>query len=363
MKSSEWLAVAPAFLCALLLAPARGAPAEALAYVTNQGDGVTVIDLATLQPVRTIEVGKDPRGIGITPDGRTLVTANQADGDISVVDAASGRTLHRIPVGKNAEFVRVGPDGRFAYVTYEPSSSGKPPAKDEKAGKDKGGHAEAEGEAAEIAVIDLAKSEVSARLPASLETEGMDFSPDGSQLVVANEGDDTVVVYDLASGRAVKRIDVSPHGKRPRGVKFAPDGSIVVVTLENSDNFLVLDRHYDVVKAVATGKGPYGVAFEPGGAALWIAAARSGEVDVLDARTFAPLASIPVGKRCWHFSFTPDGRNALVACGRSDAVTVIDVAKRQAASTLAGFKQPWGIVTYPKASGSLDGSYVGPAGH
>ena len=359
MKSSAWLAVAPASLCALLLAPAQGAPAEALAYVTNQGDGVTVIDLATLQPVRTIEVGKDPRGIGITPDGRTLVTANQADGDISVVDAASGRTLHRIAVGKNAEFVRVGPDGRFAYVTYEPSSSGKPPAKEEKADKDKAGRAEAEGEAAEIAVIDLSKSDVSARLPASLETEGMDFSPDGRQLVVANEGDDTVVVYDLASGRAIKRIDVSPYGKRPRGVKFAPDGSIVVVTLENSDNVLVLDRHYDFVKAVATGKGPYGVAFEPGGAALWIAAARSGEVDVLDARTFAPLASIPVGKRCWHFTFTPDGKNALVACGRSDAVTVIDVARRQAASTLTGFKQPWGIVTYPKASGSLDGSYVG----
>jgi YVTN family beta-propeller protein len=142
-------------------------------------------------------------------------------------------------------------------------------------------------------------------------------------------------------------------------VKFAPDGSMIVVTLENSDNFLVLDPRYDVVKAVATGQGPYGVAFEPGGAALWIAAARSGEIRVLDARTFAPVASIPVGKRCWHFSFTPDGSRALVACGRSDAVAVIDVATRQPASTLAGFKQPWGIVTYPKASGSLDGSYVG----
>jgi YVTN family beta-propeller protein len=352
MRFLHWLVVCTLPVFAAAIGPARGAPAAGVAYVTNQGDGVTVIDLATLQTQRTIEVGKDPRGVGITPDGRTLVTANQADADVSVIDTATGKTVHRIAVGKNAEFVRVGPDGRFAYVTYEPSSSGKPPAEENQSG----GKAEEKAEAAEIAIIDLSKFQVSARLPASLETEGMDFSPDARQLVVANEGDNTVVVYELESARAIKKIDVSPYGSRPRGVKFSPDGSMVLVTLENSDNFLVLDSRYNVLKAIASGKGPYGVAFEPGGATVWIATARSDQIQVLDARTFAPVASIPVGKRCWHFSFTPDGQKVLVACGRSNTVTVIDVAKRQAVSSLAGFKQPWGIVTYPKASGSLDTS-------
>jgi len=358
MKSPHWIAAAWALpLLAAAAGPPQGAPAEGLAYVTNQGDGVSVIDLATLKPVRTIAVGKDPRGIGITPDGRLLVVANQADEDVSVVDTATGQTLHRVAIGKNAEFVRVGPTGATAYVTYEPSSSGKPPSKEgpaEKAEQHGKAGRDEQPEAAEIAVVDLSTFSVSARLPASPETEGMDFSPDARQLVVANEGDDTVVVYDLASGRAAKKIDVAPYGKRPRGVKFSPDGSIVLVTLESSDNFLVLDARYNVVKAVATGKGPYGVAFEPGGAHVWIAAARSEQVQVLDAKTFAPVAQIPVGKRCWHFTFTPDGLKALVACGRSDAVTVIDVPKLQAIATLTGFQQPWGIVTYPKASGSLD---------
>jgi len=357
MRFPLWNALRALLVCASAAALAPSASAASLAYVTNQGGGVDVIDLAALKTVRTIAVGKDPRGIGITPDGRLLVTANQADADVSVIDTASGNTLHRIAVGKNAEFVRVSPNGLFAYVTYEPSSSGKPPAKAEapKTGAKPApaGHDE-ESTPAEIAVIDLAEFAVSARLPASLETEGMEFSPDGRNLIVANEGDDTVVVYDLQSKRAVKRIDVSPFGSRPRGVKVAPDGSAYLVTLENSDNFLVLDAHYDVLKAVPTGKGPYGVAFEPGGARVWIATSRSEQIQVLDARSFAPVASIPVGKRCWHFSFTPDGQKALVACGRSDAVTVIDVATRQAVATLTGFKQPWGIVTYPKSEGSLD---------
>jgi YVTN family beta-propeller protein len=356
MKLVLWLAASSVSLLALTPS-AQAAPPESFAYVTNQGGGVSVIDLATLKTVRTLAVGKDPRGVGITPDGRELVTANQADADVSVVDPRSGETLHRIAVGKNAEFVRVGPDGRFAYVTYEPSSSGKPPGKDEKGEKGGKGKAGGEGEGAEpaeIAVIDLSKFEVASRLPASLETEGMDFSPDGRNLIVANEGDDTVVVYDLGSGRAIKKIDVTPYGRRPRGVKVSPDGSTCIVTLESSDNFLVLDARYDVLKAVPTGKGPYGVAFEPGGAALWIAAARSQQLEVLDAKTFAQIAAIPVGKRCWHFTFTPDGSQVLAACGRSDSITVIDARKREVVTTLTGFNQPWGIVTYPKAYGSLD---------
>jgi YVTN family beta-propeller protein len=355
MASSRWLAFCTFCLFAAALQSAWCAPVEGVAYVTNQGDGVTVIDLTSLKNDRTIPVGKDPRGLGITPDGRMLVTANQADEDVSVIDTATGKTIHRIVVGKNAEFVRVSPDGHFAYVTYEPSSSGKPPGKEEAGAKAGQGERAGEAEPAEIAVVDLAKFAVSARLPASLETEGMDFSPNGRDLIVANEGDDTVVVYDLASARAVKKIDVSRFGKRPRGVKVSPDGSMVLVTLESSDNFLVLDSHYEPQKAVPTGKGPYGVAFDPTGATVWIAAARSEQIQVLDAKSFAPVASIPVGKRCWHFSFTPDGKKALVACGRSDSLSVIDVATHQPVTTLTGFRQPWGIVTYPKASGSLDG--------
>jgi YVTN family beta-propeller protein len=344
----------------LLIAPARAATPTNVAYVTNQGGGVSVIDLGTMNVVRVIQVGKDPRGIAITGDGRRLIVANQADADVSIVDTGTGTTLKRIGVGKNAEFVRVGPDSRFAYVTYEPSSSGKPPAPSEKSdareAPGKGGQDD-DAARAEIAVIDLQLLEVTARLPASLETEGMEFSPDGRRLVVANEGDDTVVVYDLAGGKAAKSIDVTPYGKRPRGVKVSPDGAAYLVTLENSDNFLVLDAQLNVVKAVATGQGPYGVAYQPGGARIWIATARSQQVQVLDAATYAPLASVPVGKRCWHFSFTPDGTKVLVACGRSDALSVIDTASLKADS-LPGFKQPWGVVTYPKSNGSLDSAAV-----
>jgi YVTN family beta-propeller protein len=75
---------------------------------------------------------------------------------------------------------------------------------------------------------------------------------------------------------------------------------------------------------------------------------------VFDAKSHARIAEIPVGKRCWHFSFTPDEDRLLAACGRSNDLVVVDAASYQVVKALPGFAMPWGVVTYPRSSGSLD---------
>ena len=331
--------------CACAQQPPASAPGD-VAYVTSQGGGVTVLDTRTLAPVAQIAVGPGPRGVAITPDGRWLLTANQKTADVSVVDTAARKEVRRIPVGKNVEFMRVSPDGKLALVTYEPSSTGKP-------GEETKESKESE-IPAEVAVIDLGKWAVVGRMKAAPETEGIEFSPDDRFAVVANEGDNTIAVYDLATQRKVRTIDVSRYGSRPRGVKLSPDGQRYVVTLENSNNFLLLDTDFKVLKSVPTARGPYGVAFDREGRRIWIAAARSRRLEAFDAHSLAQLASIPVGKRCWHFSFTPDARNLLLACGRSNALEVVDPTHYEVTETLRGYELPWGVVTYPKSPGSLD---------
>lgn len=340
------------FLGLLLILGAFRASAQApenVAYVTNQGNGVTVIDLTQLQPVKVIDVGGEgPRGVALTPDGKYLLTANQKTLDVSVIDTATSKILHRIRVGKNPEFLRIMPDGSKAFVTYEPASTGGPPKKD---GKEE---EEEDSVPGHLAVIDLKSMSVVGDITGAPETEGIEFSADGKHMIVTNEGNDTLTVYELATNRLVKNIDISPHGSRPRGVKRAPDGSMYIVTLENSNNFLVLDRDYNVTKSVPTAEGPYGVAFDRSGKRIWVTAARGKRLQAFDANTFAEIASVPVGNRCWHFSFTPDESKVLVACGRSDAVEVIDAQKYAPIKTFSDLKLPWGVVTYPKSYGSLD---------
>jgi YVTN family beta-propeller protein len=346
VKGIAWAALG--ILGCLHAHPGHAAVPENVAYVTSQGGGVTVLDTRTMKPLAQIAVGPGPRGLAITPDGRWLLTANQGSSDVSVVDTASFREVKRIPVGKNVEFMRVSPDGRRALVTYEPSSTGRPSGKAAEESKEEAAVP------AEVAVIGLRTWSVIGRMKAAPETEGIEFSADRKSAVVANEGDNTLAVYELATLRKVRTIDVSSFGARPRGIKISPDGKNYVVTLETSSNFLLLDERFDVLKSVPTANGPYGVAFAPDGRQIWIASARAGRLQVFDARSLALVASIPVGKRCWHFSFTPDSRAVLLACGRSNAIEVIDPKAYRVVDTLQGYKLPWGIVTYPKSAGSLD---------
>lgn len=346
---------------AALAAVAVPAYAEGVIYVTNQDGGVDVLDVASLTRLRSAELGDaTPRGMALTPDGKMLLTANQKTGDVAVIDTQTMTVARHIAIGKNPEFLRILPDGSKAFVTYEPSSTGGPPPREgKKEGKKDGkrdGKDDDEGPAkpGQVAVIDLKTWRVVASIVGAPETEGIEFTADGKHVAVTNEGDDTITVYDIASGKLVQRVDLSKYGQRPRGLKVAPDGQSYVVTMESSNSFLVLDAGFKVVKSVATALGPYGVAFDRTGGRIVVAAARGGRLEVFDARTHARIAEVPVGKRCWHFSFTPDERRLLAACGRSNELVVVDAASYQVVKTLPGFATPWGVVAYPRSSGSLD---------
>jgi YVTN family beta-propeller protein len=57
---------------------------------------VRVIDTATLSEVTTIDVGVDPVGLAVRPDGSELWVANHVSDSVSVVSLAAGPTLHQV---------------------------------------------------------------------------------------------------------------------------------------------------------------------------------------------------------------------------------------------------------------------------
>ncbi|MDR2875643.1 MAG: beta-propeller fold lactonase family protein [Methylobacillus sp.] len=352
MNSIKNYGLAAALLTALGASSGAMAADQGYAYVSNQDGGVTIIDLATLETTGDIDIkATSPRGIGITPDGKYIITANRDDGNISVIDRASGTVEAHIPIGKNPEFVRV--LGDKVFVSYEPDSAGGPPPKPGEA-PNKDDDDDGEKQPAEIAIVDLAQGKVTQRIVGGPETEGIEFSADGKQLVITNESDNTITVHDMQSGKLLKTIQTHQYGDRPRGIKVAPDGSFYVSTLEYGNKILVLDKDFNVKKTVDTANTPYGISFDPQGKRLFVAANKAKLLQVFDAQTFEKIKDIPVGDRCWHFSFTPDQQNVLLACGKSNAVYVIDADKLEVTKQIADKKMPWGIVTYPKSAGSLD---------
>ncbi|MFM2434746.1 MAG: hypothetical protein RL063_725 [Pseudomonadota bacterium] len=350
MKLTHWIVVVATGICLNVSATAAD---RGKAYVSNQDGGVTVIDLNTLTTETVIDVkAEGPRGLAVSEDGKLLIVATRENGSISIIDTATNEVMKQIAVGKNPEFVRV--RGNFAFVSYEPSSKGGPPpaagavavATPEEADDDK--------EPARIGIVDLKLGKKVREIIGGPETEGIEFSRDGKQLVITNEADNTVTVHSMKTGKLLKTIQTHDYGDRPRGIKVSPDGKTYIVTLEYGNKFMVMDKKFKVLRTVDTGGAPYGVAYDRNGERIFIAANKAKAMEVYDAKTFEKIKDITTGNRCWHFSFTPDDKEILLACGKSDAVFVIDVEKLEVTKQIQDKKMPWGVVTYPKSMGSLD---------
>jgi YVTN family beta-propeller protein len=324
-----------------------------VAYVTSQDAGVTVVDLSTMTVTGTIDVkGEGPRGLGVTDDGKLLVVAVRENGGVSVIDTATRQVIKQIAVGKNPEFVRV--KGHFAFVSYEPTSKGGPPPKPGAEPAKEAEDDDDDKEPARIGIIDLKLGKKVREITGGPETEGVEFSKDGKLLLITNEADNTITVHNIKSGKLIKKIETHTYGNRPRGIKVSPDGKTYVVTLEYGNKFMVLDQKFNVVKTVDTAATPYGIAYDKAGKYIYVASNKDKLLQVFDAQSFSKVKDIPSGNRCWHFSFTPDEKNILLACGKSDALFVIDVESQEVKQQIEVKNMPWGLVTYPKAMGSLD---------
>ena len=337
-----------------LLASTAAFAGAGKAYVTSQDGGVTIIDLESMAATGTIDVkGEGPRGLGLTDDGKFLIVATRENGSVSVIDTATNEVVKQIAVGKNPEFVRV--RGNLAFVSYEPSAKGgPPPAPGAAAAKDNNADDDEPKELARIGIIDLKKGKKIREIVGGPETEGVEFSKDGKLLIITNEADNTITVHSIKTGKLVKKISTHEYGDRPRGIKVSPDGKTYVSTLEFSNKFLVLDKNFNVLRTVDTGETPYGISYDVSGKRIFVAENKAKLLEVFDAKTFEKVKEIPTANRCWHFSFTPDDKQIMLACGKSDAIVVIDAETLEPIKQVEVKKMPWGLVTYPKAMGSLD---------
>jgi len=349
-KYLVWSLVVTAILAAAIVVYARFIRIpKNVAYVTEEEGGVSVIDLNTLEVTKRVHPADvAPRGLGITFDGKYLVTANKDTADASVFDTRGLRMVRRIKVGDNPEFIKLHPNGNSLFTSYEPGSSAGPPQ--EGPGGDEAEENEPPSHIVAFNVRDWSRV---GDFIAGKETEGLEFSPDGKLLIVANEAQDTIGVHEIATGKLVREVNLASYGKRPRGVKLSPQGSTYAVTMEGSGTLLSLDQNFNVLRSVATAAKPYGVAFDREGRRIFVAAAAARKLQVFAADSLQLLGEAAIGQRCWHFTFTPDDSKILVACGRSNNIYVIDAKSYQTIKVLGGFQLPWGIVTYPRSYGSL----------
>ena len=107
-------------------------PDAAKIYVSNKGDDLGVFDVLQRKFTTTLTLPHGSEGITASPDGRHVVTADNASGDLHVIDAVSDRLVARVPLDgvppshpKRSRLMRprFSPDGRFLIVTNYASAT------------------------------------------------------------------------------------------------------------------------------------------------------------------------------------------------------------------------------------------------
>ena len=113
--------IAMIFVSFLVLFALSLAAEPRVVVVNRQDSSITVFRAqgASLQPLRTIAVGKTPREMCLAPDGRRVYVSNGAGDSVSVVDLTRMEVAATIthPRLTNPEGCGVAPDGTEVWIT------------------------------------------------------------------------------------------------------------------------------------------------------------------------------------------------------------------------------------------------------
>ena len=194
-------------------------PSSDTLYVTCDLDRkLLAIDLKTRQIKKAIDTEGTGHWIGMLPDASKVYVVNKNDKPfISVIDLKAGKLTGRVPAANGTQGIAVSPDGRtvVAMDFSEPY----------------------------VIVVDTATDTVRDRIRLKSEAKpGFKpfFTPDGSKLLTLGSGPaGTIHVFDARNLDAEQTV--LTVGKDPMGLAFSADGKTAVVANHGDGSISVID--------------------------------------------------------------------------------------------------------------------------
>ena len=304
-------------------------PANALLILAKQDGMLLIVDPASLQVIARVPVGKDPHEVIASSDGKTAYASNYGFGaynTLAVVDLVAQKALPPIDlgalrgphgltfVGGKAWFTA---EGAKAIGSYDPAtksvdwilgtgqnrthmiyvspdlntiittnvSSGTVSLIEKVAGGPPG-----QGSALGAPGGDWNETVI----PVGKGCEGFDVSPGGKEIWVANAGDGTVSIINVASKRVSETL--GPDVRGANRLKFTTDGKLALIsTLRGPDVTVIDTATRKTVKRIAVGHGAAGIQMQPDGARAFVACSPDGYVAVIDLHSLEVAGRVEAG--------------------------------------------------------------------
>lgn len=264
--------------------------------------------------------------------GRLLVL-NKDDATFVVVDPDAGAVLAKVPVGEAPHELATSTDGKYAFASNY--GTGAAPGRT-------------------ISMIDVAAGKELRRIDVSPLTRPHGLAFGGGKLYFTAEADKKIARYDPATGKIDWQFDTGQNATHM--VLPMPDLKTVFTSNIASDSVSAIEQGADGSWAqtiIAVGKGPEGIELSPNGREIWSAHSRDGRLSIIDVATKAVTQTIDIGtRRSNRVKLTRDGRFALVSDLDAGELVVLDAPARKVVTRLALGRAPEGILIPP------DGGHV-----
>lgn len=248
------------------------------------GKSITVINASTNTIEKKIDLGKSlkPHGIIALKKANTVGVVTDEGNDFSIVNVATSIVEKQIPTEQKYSHLLVQhPLKPLVYVANINSGT--------------------------VSVIDIELSKVIKIIPCSKRAEGIDITPDGTEIWVTNVKDNFISVINTESYKTISRIKT---GKEPLRLKFTIDGQHCLVSNATDGTVSVYDRisKKQITTIVLPGKKniidkilyhtprPVGILMHPNGKYAFVSNFTAGRVEVIDLNKFAIVSSIKVGQ-------------------------------------------------------------------
>jgi YVTN family beta-propeller protein len=290
-------------------------------YVPNsRSQSVDVINPRTFKIIRHFRVGVYPQHITPSWDLKHLYVNNTASNSLTVINPRTGRPTGTIPVQDpyNLYFT---PDGATAIVVAET-----------------------------VHRLDLRDPhtwalKASIPIPAAGPNH-LDFSADGSYLLISNEFDGNIVKVDLRLRRPTGKLLV---GGSPVDVKLSPDGSVFFVANQGLGGVSVIDPlQMRQVKFIHTGAGAHGMAISRDATRIYVSNRLGHSISVLDPARRALVTTWQVGGSPDMIQISPDGKQLWVSNRFSRRISIIDTTTGKVIHTISVSDSPHGLAYFPQ---------------
>lgn len=271
---------------------------------------VALVDNATYQTLATLETGKNPHEVRVSPDKRRAYVA--AGKSITAVDLKNRKIKANFDLGSySAHDIRISRDGRLLWAACAPSQ----------------------------AILELDSESGKILKTYKTDRQGswfVEITPDERKIYTPNLEGKSVSVIDRATGK----VKIIQFAHPVYGIDITPDGKQVWVS---GRDLAVIDTATDeVIARVKTTEADTGrIRLTSDGKKLVVALLK--KLAVIDVKTRRLISEVELGSSPKVLALSGDNRRAFLTNPGDNSVSVVDIVAGKQLTTFLTGKKPDGI--------------------